>query len=65
MGSDTGAEIPVDAEIEQARRDAELEADHQEHNDRTGGGAIVPGEMAAQRKEHQDRTAHTGDPDNV
>lgn len=65
MSPDTGADIPVDADVEQARRDGELEADAREHNERTGGGTIVDGERAAARKEHNDRTAFTGDPDDV
>lgn len=56
MSPDTGADIPVDADVEQARRDAELEADAEEHNERTGGGEIVPGEREAARQEHNERT---------
>ena len=59
MSPETGADIPVDADVEQARRDAELEAAATEHNERTGGGTVVPGERAAARKEHNDHAAFT------
>lgn len=63
MGSDTGADIQVDEDVEQARRDAELEAAAAEHNERCGGGAIVPGERAAARKEHNDHAAYVNNDD--
>lgn len=40
----------------QAQRDDEREAEHEEHNERTGGGPIEPGEVEAARREHNERT---------
>jgi hypothetical protein len=44
--------VPAD----QTERDAQLDADRQSHNERTGGGDVVPGERQAQIDEHNART---------
>lgn len=52
----TDSEIYGTPPVDQAQRDAQLEADAQRHNERTGGGTVVEGEREAQREEHRVRT---------
>lgn len=48
----TDADIYGTVPADQAQRDAQLEADAQRHNERTGGGTVVEGERQADRDLH-------------
>lgn len=62
-GTVSGSTFPSN-EDQQATYDqqqAELEAERQLHNERTGGGDVAEGELQAQRDEHNARTAGTAE----
>lgn len=58
-GTTQPSQFPSNADQQAAedQRQAELDAQRQEHNERTGGGDVTPGELQAQRDVHNERAS--------